>query len=262
MLEDADSFEVDGGGLLGLDVGHDMWEPEETIPLAFNWTGYCVDDVKGGELPMEWVKHARKDEMNGFAERRVYVVRPRTEALAKGAKIVGVRWVDTRKGDKVRSRLVCTDFNRDRQHNDEMFAPTPPLLASRWLVSLMASQGLHGPGQKRLMALDFSKAFLYGDMQRRVFIELPDEDGRKDGKSLVGLLRKSMYGLRDAPQIWQRVVQDMLKKRGFVCLVTTQCMYVNPLSGVIIVAHVDDFLCFGDKLLLKELLVDLQKDFE
>ena len=91
----------------------------------------------------------------------------------------------------------------------------------------MASLGVNGPGQKRLMAFDFSKAFLYGDMQRRVFIELPDEDARKDGKSFVGLLRKSMYGLRDAPQILQRVVQDMFKKRGFVSLVTTQCMYVN-----------------------------------
>ena len=54
----------------------------------------------------------------------------------------------------------------------------------------------------------------------------------------------------------------MLKKRGFVSLVTAQCMYVNPLSGVIIVAHVDDFLCFGDKLLLEDVVADLQKEFK
>ena len=54
----------------------------------------------------------------------------------------------------------------------------------------------------------------------------------------------------------------MLKKRGFVSLVTTQCMYVNPLSGVIIVAHVDDFLCFGDRLLLEDVVADLQKEFK
>ena len=74
---------------------------------------------------------------------------------------------------------MCQDFNKDSKKSDDMFAPTPPLVASRWLVSLMCSQGADGPGQMRLMGLDFSKAFLYGDMEREVFIELPNEDARK-----------------------------------------------------------------------------------
>ena len=81
---------------------------------------------------------------------------------------MGVRWVDVARNGGVRSRLVCQDFNNEKKHSDEMFAPTPPLLASRWCVSRMACQGWSGPGSQRLMALDFSKAFLYGDMQRRV----------------------------------------------------------------------------------------------
>ena len=102
--------------------------------------------------------------------------------------MIGVRWVDCRKSAKVRSRLVCMDFNRNKgkRSDDEMFAPTPPLLASRWLVSLMASQGPGGPGDKRLAALDFSKAFLYGNMTRTVYIELPPEDGRKTGWRTLG----------------------------------------------------------------------------
>ena len=178
----------------------------------------------------------------------MYVIKPRTEALAKGAKIVGVRWVDTRKGDKVRSRLVCTDFSRDKTHTDEMFAPTPPLLASRWLVSRCASQGVRGIGVNRLMSIDFTKAFLYGEMEREVYIELPNEDGRKNGGSNVGLLRQAMYGLRDAPLIWQKLVRKMLGSRGFKPLVTAQCVYVNPVTGVLIVAHVDDFLCEGPRV--------------
>ena len=83
-------------------------------------------------------------------------------------------------------------------------------------------------GDLTLMTLDFSKAFLYGDMQRTVYIELPAEDGRKNQGANVGLLRKSMYGLRDAPQIWQQVVQDMLKARGFRPLLGAQCVYIHP----------------------------------
>ena len=110
--------------------------------------------------------------------------------------------------------------------------------------------------------MSLSKAFLYGDMDRDVYIELPDEDGRKNGKELVGLLKKSMYGLRDAPLIWQKVVRTMLVKRGFESLTTTQCVYINPTTSTIIVAHVDDFLCLGSKGGLRELLRDLQTEFE
>ena len=125
---------------------------------------------------MDLVREARRGEMEGFNSRRVYTVKPRSEALQKGAKIVGVRWVDTWKNDGVRSRLVCQDFKREKGKCDEMFAPTPPLLASRWLCSKMASQSRAGPKEGRLMALDFSKAFLYGNVSREVYIELPEED--------------------------------------------------------------------------------------
>lgn len=112
------------------------------------------------------------------------------------------------------------------------------------------------------MTIDFSKAFLYGNMKREVFIELPDEDGRKSSGDVVGRLNKSMYGLRDAPQIWQEVVRRMLQERNFKPLQGTQCMYVNPQSGMMIVAHVDDFLIYGTTQELEELLRDLQQGYE
>ena len=105
-------------------------------------------------------------------------------------------------------------------------------------------------------------SFLYGEMQREVFIELPAEDAWKHGRELVGLLRRSMYGLQYAPQIWQRVVVDMLSKRGFVPLITAQCVYVNSISGVLPVTHVDDFLFCGSRPELDGLLGVLEGELE
>ena len=130
---------------------------------------------------MDLVREARRGEMSGFQERRVYTVVPRSEADEKGIKVIGVRWVDCWKKSGVRSRLVAQDFKKGKGQCDEMFAPTPPLLASRWLVSRMASCSRGGPKDQRLMTIDFSKAFLYGDVDRATYIELPEEDGRKDG---------------------------------------------------------------------------------
>ena len=92
------------------------------------------------------------------------------------------------------------------------------------------------------MALVFSKAFLYGVLVREVYIELPAEDARSQQGDLVWLLHKSMYGLRDALQIWQSEVWDMLQQRGFKPLVCTQCIHSHETKGMLIVAHVDDFV--------------------
>ena len=54
----------------------------------------------------------------------------------------------------------------------------------------------------------------------------------------------------------------MSECRGFVSLVGVQCCYANPTSGVLIVAHVDDFLVYGGGAELRNLIKDLQRDFE
>ena len=44
---------------------------------------------------------------------------------------MSVRWVDTDKGDLVRSRLVARDFKGADKDRDDLFAETPPLEAKR-----------------------------------------------------------------------------------------------------------------------------------
>ena len=43
------------------------------------------------------------------------------------------------------------------------------------------------------MMLGFKRAFLYGDIGRDLFIELPTDDPRREGGRMVGKLRKAMY---------------------------------------------------------------------
>ena len=52
------------------------------------------------------------------------------------------------------------------------------MAAMRMLLSEAASRGREGIINTKLMVLDIKKAFLYGDMRRSVYIELPPEDPR------------------------------------------------------------------------------------
>ena len=241
----------------------DWCDPSEEQEIAES--GQFIDDFKGEVLDSTLTRAARAEELKVFRERRVYDIVERSK-IPKGAKIVGVRWVDTNKGSdsspRIRSRLVCQEFNFGNNSSGEMFAPTPPLGATRLLFSGVASRGRSGPGTHRAMLLDFKRAFLYGDCERELYIELPEEDHRREDGKCVGLLRKAMYGTRDAPAVWQRLVRRVMAELGFTASRTSACVYVHGARGLRVVAHVDDFLVTGPKLELIELRRQLQKDYE
>ena len=94
-------------------------------------------------LPLEpkLVQAGRLNELRGFDPQEVYEIRTRAWAKANGVPVLGTRWVDRKKGDVVRSRLVAQDFNhtKGKQEPDELFAATPPLIAARYSVSRSAS---------------------------------------------------------------------------------------------------------------------------
>lgn len=53
-----------------------------------------------------------------------------------------------------------------------------------------------------LYQLDVKNAFLNGDLEDKVYLELPPgfDEERKKGK--VCRLKKSLYGLKESPQVW------------------------------------------------------------
>ena len=74
---------------------------------------------------------------------------------------------------------------------DDLFAGTPALEAIRLLISQVASAARgRAPGSQRLMAMDIKRAFLYADMKREVYINLPEEALEEGDGDVVGLLLK------------------------------------------------------------------------
>ena len=112
------------------------------------------------------------------------------------------------------------------------------------------------------MLLDFKKAFLYADIERELYIELPEDDERRAGGQHVGRLNKAMCGTRDAPAAWSRLVRVMLSKLGFEACKTAASVFYHPGRKLQIVSHVDDFLCAGDASDLQWLRSQLREGYE
>ena len=114
----------------------------------------------------------------------------------------------------------------------------------------------------KVMVLDVKCAFLCGTARRRVYIELPHTDPRYGDPNVVGVLKKSMYGTRDAPQIWGEHVRATLEELGYKQSAYQPSVYYHPEKELVIVVHVDDFLCTGDAEALEGLYTGLSQKYE
>ena len=97
--------------------------------------------------------------------------------------------------------------------------------------------------------MDVKLAFLYGDIDKEVYIELPEGSELFPNIFDLGdtalLLQKALYSLKQSPRLWQLTLKAALKRLGYLPLVTDQCIYRYADTGLIIITYMDDFLLIG-----------------
>eukprot|EP00171_Calliarthron_tuberculosum_P002468 IDg2468t1 len=121
----------------------------------------------------------------------------------------------------------------------ETFAPVVKLTSIRIFLATVAVMDLE-TGQ-----MDVITAFLNGDLDEDIYMEVPD--GFKDPKcrGLVCKLRKALYGLKQAPRQWYAKIHDFLvNDLGFASSPNDPCMYSRHSSSsfMLIALYVDDML--------------------
>ncbi len=110
-----------------------------------------------------------------------------------------------------------------------MFAATPPLEAKRLLFAAAVTEGVgYRKGSReqgmKVDFIDIERAYFHADAQRKVYVELPEED-RQEG--MCGEMLKSMYGTRDAARNWEneyaKFMDGIGMKRGSI----SACTFMN-----------------------------------
>ena len=222
---------------IGLD---DLHEPNDD---DFSWI--ATDDISGEDLDPKLLRAARQEELQYFKDMKVYEYAQVSECLkATGRPPIGVRWVDTNKGDRAkpnyRARLVAKEYRVEAR--PDLFAATPPTECMRMLASKCAEDK-----SNKMLYIDISRAYFYAKSIRPTYVRLPPEDGRSGEEGLCAKLLMSMYGTRDAAQNWAEEYTATLVKAGFTRGVSNPCLYYNPKTEVSVMVHGDDFLTVGSK---------------
>ena len=120
---------------------------------------------------------------------------------------------------------------------DEFFSGTPPLSA----VEMASAHASIKGKRKKLLVMDVKCAFLYAPAKRKIYIKLPSRDPRSSS-GVVGVLKRALYGTRDAPQLWGEDVKRKMIAMGFTSSTLQPSVYHNKEKDIMVVVHVDDFL--------------------
>ena len=81
------------------------------------------------------------------------------------------------------------DFN-------EIFAPVVKFTFIRIVLSITASMDLE------VEQLEVKTVFLHGDLEEEIYMQQPERFVEKGKENLVCWLKKSLYGLKEAPRQW------------------------------------------------------------
>ncbi|CAI7739098.1 unnamed protein product [Closterium sp. NIES-53] len=117
--------------------------------------------------------------------------------------------------------------------------------------------------QRPLCQINVGSAFLYAPVDAIIFVEQPHAFEETDGA--VCLLKKSLYGIKQAPRLWRQYLHTVLTELGFTQLPHDLGSYRKESHGkfILLVAYVDDLLYTGDNTeLLDRFEVDIKEKLE
>ena len=114
------------------------------------------------------------------------------------------------------------------------------------------------------MTHDVKGAYFNAPIQGEVFVEIPQEDLTAEDRAadVVGRLRLSLYGTREAAGNWQRHLSAHLISIGFTPGSYSPCTYFHSERGVSVLVHGDDYCSTGRRRDLLWLKGELEKKYE
>lgn len=117
-----------------------------------------------------------------------------------------------------------------------IFSPVAKLGTIRSVLNVAANEKMH------LAQFDVSTAFLYGELEKIIYIKQPE--GYDDSTGRVCELKKSLYGLKQTPRCWNKRFGNFFSKLGFKASEADPCLYIRERDGkkLILVVYVDDGL--------------------
>ena len=201
-------------------------------------------DWKAARLDPRWC-NAMMEELEALKKNKTWEL----TYLPKGKNAVGCKWIYSVKQnaegkvERYKARLVARGYSQTYGIDyDETFAPVAKMSTVRILISCAANFGWP------LHQLDVKNAFLHGDLQEEVYMEMPPGFVTPETEGKVCRLKKSLYGLKQSPRAWFDRFRQVVCGMGYgQCNGDHTLFYRHSEKKITILAvYVDDIIITGD----------------
>ena len=140
--------------------------------------------------------------------------------------VITSKWVFKRKRglsrevEKFKARLVARGFMQAEGIDYyETYSPTVRFESIRLMLAAAASEGMH------MEHLDVTTTFLYANLEKEVYVEIPEGMFGEEMPGKVLRLFKALYGLKQSPRMWNLHVDKALSEFGLERLTSDFCVY-------------------------------------
>lgn len=210
----------------------------------------------------KWTRAVR-EELQAHERNHTWSIVPRISSQ----KIIDSKWVFRVKEDpenksmRFKARLCARGFmQREGIDFTETFALVVRYDFLRTVLAMVA--------ERDLLQFDVQTAFLYGELNEDIFMEIPEGleiENEEKINSVVCKLQKSLYGLKQTPWCWNLKFKEFLSKYEFEASEGDQCVFIRKFKGVSVylALFVDDGLVVArSRKILETILSELSKAFD
>jgi hypothetical protein len=186
--------------------------------------------------------------------------------LPQGRKVVDCKWVfkikpgDQNRPARYKARLCARGFTQIYGIDfDETYAPVVKFTSIRVFLTkaILMKMTIH--------QMDVVTAFLNAPLDEEIFMRQAPGFAEAGKEQLVYKLKRSIYGLKQSPRQWNKVIDDFLKDEGFRVIDADCCIYMKSQDKKMIMVslYVDDLMIASNcDSLCSTLKTNLSKRFE
>ena len=222
-------------------------EVDEIKNLAEVSTPKNFKEAMNSEFADEW-KTSIQDEQRSLLNLNTFTVvnRPKDMPVVKSRYVFKIKTDEDGAFSRFKTRLVAKGYTQTEGVDYfETFSPALRLESFRFFTSSAVMLGME------IRHLDVQTAFLNGDLDEEIYMEIPEAFDLIDAdrRNHVLKLNKAIYGLKQASRNWNKKFTSVIVAMGFVQSLADPCIFYkynqdgNLISAIGI--FVDDCLIAG-----------------
>lgn len=245
---------------------------DEQVYSAFLVSEISMSTAMASPDSDKWIE-AMGSEVSSILQKKTWKLVPRSKAhdVIGSRFVLCVKYGKDGEQERRKARVVAKGYFQEYGKNYvETYAPVARIESIRLAFAIAARERMH------IRQYDVTTAYLNGNLEEEVFMELPKEmkrilkhitEGQKYDHQTIKLARamlqessqddkvcrmnKALYGLKQAGRAWHRRLDRELRNLGATPTAGDTCVYLKGKGDdrVIVLIYVDDILIMSQNLM-------------